>query len=212
MPPKVVLELNKTAAEFNSKYLIRQWKLQSANICSSDYGLPRVHMSIVMKAVGAAEMEGCIGKSVVIHTAHGTHAGLLYSLDRHRLSLVTRGDTLGLAVVHLPAITKCLLGPPQEPIQLDVSTAAAVKRLEENLRNRTAQLGVGVSPQAQLIFDALSKTLRVSWRGVDIDVMGEVLIKAPYNAQACMCIRKDDDFLQRVKKVLQGERKRLGVV
>ncbi|PRQ51377.1 putative Anticodon-binding domain-containing protein [Rosa chinensis] len=46
--------------------------------------------------------------------------------------------------------------------------------------NKCERIGVGVTSQAQNIFDALSKTLPVSWDKTVIVVMNEVRVSSPY--------------------------------
>lgn len=82
---------------------------------------------------------------------------------------------------------------------------AAVRRAQEQSGN----IGVGVSDEAQDVFDALAKTMPCAWDGRDIVVMQMVRIKEPYNVAACS--GGDGPALQRVQKVLGAELKRLGL-
>ncbi|XP_058115461.1 uncharacterized protein LOC131258270 isoform X2 [Magnolia sinica] len=69
------------------------------------------------------------------------------------------------------------------------------------------RIGVGVTSEAQNIFDALSKTLPVRWEKTVIVVMNEVRVSSPYfpeNVSGGTPAAND-----RVKKVLELERKRL---
>ncbi|WVZ73717.1 hypothetical protein U9M48_021996 [Paspalum notatum var. saurae] len=69
------------------------------------------------------------------------------------------------------------------------------------------RIGVGVTPEAQSIFDALSKTLPVQWDKTDIVVMKEVRVRSPYlpeNVSGGTAAANE-----RVKKVIDFERKRL---
>ncbi|KAL5669438.1 hypothetical protein ACJX0J_021659, partial [Zea mays] len=69
------------------------------------------------------------------------------------------------------------------------------------------RIGVGVTPEAQSIFDALSKTLPVQWDKTDIVVMKEVRVRSPYlpeNVNGGTAAANE-----RVKKVIDFERKRL---
>ncbi|KAI8353934.1 anticodon-binding domain-containing protein [Mortierella sp. GBAus27b] len=72
-----------------------------------------------------------------------------------------------------------------------------------------ARIGVGVSTIGQTIFDALSKTLPCRWAGESIVVMDEVIISSPYEPDNCKANSSASNTLARVKKVLDGERKRL---
>ncbi|CAN8313101.1 unnamed protein product [Cochlearia groenlandica] len=85
-------------------------------------------------------------------------------------------------------------------------------RAKEALAIRQAEvdaerLGVGVTVEAQSIFDALSKTLPVQWENSDILVMREVRVRSPYLSD-CV-IGGTDAANNRVKKVLELERRRL---
>uniref|UniRef100_A0A0E0CRB7 AD domain-containing protein n=1 Tax=Oryza meridionalis TaxID=40149 RepID=A0A0E0CRB7_9ORYZ len=76
------------------------------------------------------------------------------------------------------------------------------------------RIGVGVTPEAQSIFDALSKTyillrLPVQWDKTDIVVMKEVRVCNPYLPENVSGGTSAAN--ERVKKVLDFERKRLHV-
>ncbi|KAF1317105.1 hypothetical protein FI667_g14995, partial [Globisporangium splendens] len=70
-----------------------------------------------------------------------------------------------------------------------------------------ASIGKDVSSEAQAIFDALNKTMPCEWEGTNIRVMGDVLIKPPYQPQNCISAKPQ--VLDRVKKVLEGEKNKL---
>ncbi|KAK9240200.1 anticodon-binding domain-containing protein [Lipomyces kononenkoae] len=71
-----------------------------------------------------------------------------------------------------------------------------------------AQRGVGVSKDAQDLFDALAKTLPVRWLDKSILVLEEVKVDPPYTSEACSA-KTDSPALARVMKVVEGERRRL---
>lgn len=97
-----------------------------------------------------------------------------------------------------------------------------------------ASIGKDVTTEAQTIFDALNKTyvtilsytrhhgdsiahplyymhflssMPCEWEGQNIRVMGDVLIKPPYQPQNC--VSENAQVLSRVKKVLEGEKNKL---
>ncbi|RCV08320.1 hypothetical protein SEVIR_1G322500v4 [Setaria viridis] len=98
------------------------------------------------------------------------------------------------------------LDPPGCMLDLD----AIYAREEAALRQaeiEAERIGVGVTPEAQSIFDALSKTLPVQWDKTDIIVMKEVRVRSPYlpeNVSGGTAAANE-----RVKKVIDFERKRL---
>lgn len=79
----------------------------------------------------------------------------------------------------------------------------ALQKAHENM----LRIGVGVSPEAQTIFNALSRTLPCRWDKTTIIVMDEVRIQAPYTVETCS--GGQQNTLQQVKRVLEGERKKL---
>lgn len=94
--------------------------------------------------------------------------------------------------------------PPEEAlpyIDLDQITDRGA-RLEQQATENIKNYGVGVTQEAQLAFDVLNKTMACTWEGEDILVLG-VRIKKPYKADNCS--GPDNEALERVKKVLQGE-------
>ncbi|CAB4399276.1 unnamed protein product [Rhizophagus irregularis] len=72
-----------------------------------------------------------------------------------------------------------------------------------------ARIGVGVTQKAQDIFDALSKTLPCRWAKDSIVVLDEVMINPPYDIDDCKASQSASGSLAQVRKVLEGERKRL---
>ncbi|GMI70742.1 hypothetical protein like AT1G24050 [Hibiscus trionum] len=69
------------------------------------------------------------------------------------------------------------------------------------------RFGVGVTSDAQNLFDALSKTLPVRWDKTVIVVMNEVRVSSPYLPESVSGGTPAAN--ERVKKVLEFERKRM---
>jgi len=91
--------------------------------------------------------------------------------------------------------------------RLQVREQLAIKEMGAQL----AKTGVGVTQEGQEIFDALSKTLPCRWHKDTIVVLDEVLISSPYDVDSCRASTSSSASLARVKKVLEGERKRLAI-
>ncbi|KAK3155243.1 hypothetical protein QOZ80_2BG0200730 [Eleusine coracana subsp. coracana] len=99
---------------------------------------------------------------------------------------------------------------PLDPAGCVLDLAAIHAREEAALRQaemEAERIGVGVTPEAQSIFDALSKTLPVQWDKTDIVVMKEVRVRSPYLPENVSGGTSAAN--ERVKKVVDFERKRL---
>ncbi|KAL2344291.1 hypothetical protein Fmac_005576 [Flemingia macrophylla] len=99
---------------------------------------------------------------------------------------------------------------PLDPSTCFVDLTALQAREDVAVRQAEAdaeRIGVGVTSEAQSIFDALSKTLPVCWDKTVIVVMNEVRVSSPYHPESVFggTAAAND----RVKKVLEFERKRL---
>ncbi|XP_023553179.1 uncharacterized protein LOC111810664 [Cucurbita pepo subsp. pepo] len=107
------------------------------------------------------------------------------------------------------------LGHGEDPIDLkkcylDINTLRAREELAIRQAETDAErIGVGVTSEAQSIFDALSKTLPVRWDKSVIVVMNEVRVSNPYLPESVTGGTPAAN--DRVKKVLELERKRLQV-
>ncbi|KAG9451116.1 hypothetical protein H6P81_011081 [Aristolochia fimbriata] len=106
-----------------------------------------------------------------------------------------------------------LLGKGEDPLDvtkcyLDLNSIQA--REESAIRQAESEaerIGIGVTSEAQNIFDALSKTLPVRWDRTVIVVMNEVRVSSPYTPENV--VGGTPAANDRVKKVLEHERKRL---
>jgi hypothetical protein len=106
--------------------------------------------------------------------------------------------------------------PTREPDELPYIDKALLAHREENMlrsmqRNRM-QIGVGVTREAQAIFDKLKMTMPCDWSGSDILVLKTVQISKPYKADNVAQAKNaadDPPAVQRVKKVVGELHKQL---
>ncbi|RPB05159.1 hypothetical protein L873DRAFT_1663828 [Choiromyces venosus 120613-1] len=97
-----------------------------------------------------------------------------------------------------------------EPKIGTVDIAAVAAREKDAARaeaERIANKGVGVTKEAQDIYDALARTMKCRWHDKQIIVYNDVIIDEPYTVDR---VRSgDQNALIHVKKVLEGERRKL---
>jgi len=84
---------------------------------------------------------------------------------------------------------------------------ARAKKLEEAAVAESKRYGVGVTENAQEVYDALSKTMETEWEGEDIKCLG-VKISPPYDPIKNVS-GSDKQVVERVTKVLQNELSRI---
>ncbi|KAG4303397.1 hypothetical protein PCANB_000410 [Pneumocystis canis] len=94
------------------------------------------------------------------------------------------------------------------PVSLSVLPAREQASRKEH-QAAIARIGIGVTQEAQNLFDSLSKTLPCRWEKQSIIVLDEIYIDPPYTVEACWTDSKDSKSYLRVCKVLEGERQRL---
>ncbi|OBZ81577.1 Protein LSM12 B [Choanephora cucurbitarum] len=90
------------------------------------------------------------------------------------------------------------------PIPLDRLKHREIETTKE-FKNNIAKMGVGVTKEAQDIFNALSKTLPCRWSKDTIVVMDEILISPPYGVEDCKANATSAPLLARVKKVINKQ-------
>lgn len=97
-------------------------------------------------------------------------------------------------------------------VDLDLCIDREKKALQQ-AESEAGKVGVGVTKEAQAVYDALSKTMNCSWEGQAIVVMQEIRIAPPYGPAdlSFTGYHKDQGMMDRVRKVLQRERQRLGL-
>ncbi|CAG8628558.1 7274_t:CDS:2, partial [Scutellospora calospora] len=85
-------------------------------------------------------------------------------------------------------------------VQMDRLQAKELQSVKDTQAN-LARIGVGVTQEAQDIFDALSKTLPCRWHKESIIVLDEVMINPPYDIENCKANQSALGLLARVRKV-----------
>ncbi|KAE9008393.1 hypothetical protein PR003_g17616 [Phytophthora rubi] len=161
------------------------------------------------KAVGA--------KVRVLTGAQESFEGVIFTLDPVANFLVLEeqdGAKSRTRIFQLEALEKVeVLEPAPAGLQLTLPAISEEELQRVEQRNKglaekaLASIGQGVTGEAQAIFDALNKTMPCEWEGANIRVMGEVVIKPPYQPQNC--VSANTQVLSRVKKVLEGEKSKL---
>ncbi|KAF8046432.1 hypothetical protein N665_3709s0002 [Sinapis alba] len=156
-----------------------------------------------------------VGKTYEVKLTTGiefTGIVLAYDSDPHVGALPETGESMTTRTVNADFISKAkFVGKFKDPLAwneqkrfvdlygLLEKEALAIRKIES--------IGVGVTAEAQKIFDALSKTLRVKWDNKVIVVMGDVRICSPYHSD---CVtggtRAAND---QIKKVLKNVREKL---
>ncbi|KAL2358580.1 anticodon-binding domain-containing protein [Cryomyces antarcticus] len=94
--------------------------------------------------------------------------------------------------------------------QLKKREEAKVKELKKKERARKEMLGRGVGKEGQDIFNALAKQFPgTRWAETSIIVLDAVKIDAPYRADDCKAPREQQKALAHVRKVVDGERRKM---
>ncbi|KAL1924026.1 uncharacterized protein VTP21DRAFT_7061 [Calcarisporiella thermophila] len=101
--------------------------------------------------------------------------------------------------------------PAVGPVPIDRIKGREKRAIQETWTS-LSRIGVGVTREAQEIFDALSKTLPCRWHKDTIIVLDEVVIRPPYTAESCLANAPAAGTLARVQKVLEGERQRMAAI
>ncbi|KAI9662515.1 MAG: hypothetical protein M1821_008682 [Bathelium mastoideum] len=83
---------------------------------------------------------------------------------------------------------------------------ATIRKIKE----RDTMKGKGVSKEAQEIFDAMARTLPARWHETSMIINDVVRIDSPYRVEDCKAPQEQAHALERVKKVLDNERRKIG--
>ncbi|KAK5169109.1 uncharacterized protein LTR77_006418 [Saxophila tyrrhenica] len=95
---------------------------------------------------------------------------------------------------------------PVDTKRLQQKAQARIDKLKEAERDQ----GKGVSKEAQAIFDSLKRiNMPVRWHMDQMIVHDAIIITPPYRVEDCKAPKEKQEVLIRVKRVLEGERKKL---
>mmetsp|Transcript_24479 Transcript_24479/g.40820 ORF Transcript_24479/g.40820 Transcript_24479/m.40820 type:complete len:157 (+) Transcript_24479:170-640(+) len=155
--------------------------------------------------------------SIKLHSKSGkVYEGEIYAIDPVTKSVALKTD--GSYIVMNPSEIAQIKGDItslREPqlAELGISIhniekkeAAALKQAEKNIDS----LNSNVSNDVQTLYDKISIIYPCSWRNVSIVVLDEYVIEPPYEEVKVLegC---DGTGIDRVKKILEGERKKLNL-
>ena len=165
-----------------------------------------------------------VGDVVVFRSTLGEEvSGSVFAFDKPSNVLVLKELGAHSGVSNLRLLKANCVGEvlsvqkPTQPVDLrlpPIDMERSRKREEKALHQaeREASLvGVGVTKEAQAIFDALVKTMPCMWRNRTIVVLDCVQIEEPYTPDSCRSSEDQRSTRERVKMVLRNERDRLGL-
>lgn len=96
--------------------------------------------------------------------------------------------------------------PPVDTKRLKDRETARIAQLKDQAADR----GKGVSKEAQAIYDALKRVnIPIRWHNVEMIAHEAVIISPPYRPEDCKGSAQKQQVLNQVKKVLEGERRKL---
>eukprot|EP00878_Enallax_costatus_P040248 GHUV01046320.1.p2 GENE.GHUV01046320.1~~GHUV01046320.1.p2 ORF type:complete len:109 (-),score=14.30 GHUV01046320.1:42-368(-) len=95
--------------------------------------------------------------------------------------------------------------------QEECTTACAFLFAVQQAEADMAKVGVGVTKEAQQLFDVLCRTMPCTWHGRSICVMEAVEIEPPYLVESIRSIAGENNVFERVRKVLPAIRNQMGL-
>ncbi|EIE26838.1 hypothetical protein COCSUDRAFT_52473 [Coccomyxa subellipsoidea C-169] len=177
-----------------------------------------------MNAQQEPDHQYSVGSSIVLETLIGEVVkGEVFAQDRGTKCIILREPTEGAAKCNLRVLKEDFIKKvvsskiPKDYVVAKLPHVDISKCLDREAKAvqaaefEAARKGLGVTEEAQRIFDALSKTMPCKWQGKTIVVLGEVSIKEPYDLASVSSTHPDNGaaIVERVKKVLDAERKRM---
>ncbi|KAL3147660.1 hypothetical protein ABBQ32_002413 [Trebouxia sp. C0010 RCD-2024] len=172
----------------------------------------------------AEAIDWVVGCNVTVQTKNEEVQGEVFAYDKGSNTVLIRqqGSTPFhsnlrlLKASYIKNVNNVL--PPAQPVEplplVDMQRCRdRESKALQAAQAEAAKTGIGVSTEAQQVFDALSKTMPCHWRQQSIIILNEVELQPPYGLSNCSTENPSDlATLERVKKVLTAERQRLGLV
>ncbi|KAI7902996.1 anticodon-binding domain-containing protein [Cokeromyces recurvatus] len=179
--------------------------------------------------LGKKPLETFIGSTIRLKTAFDEEVeGLIYTCDRitncividcsHKDNKTSNRKNCNFRIIKISHIKEILFltattNGVKDYMPINQIYIDRLKQREsevmKGVKNEVSKIGIGVTKEGQDIFNALSKTLPCRWSKDTIIVMDEILITPPYGVNDCKANASSSALLARIKKVLEGERKRL---
>lgn len=166
-----------------------------------------------------------VGTVVAVRTKFDTFEGAVYCVDAKSRMIALETNRQGRKSTSLVSFTAIVdltvkgkaapaASSPAADAKLAV-TRADIKAADERearaiaqRREEAAKIGVGVTAEAQAVFDAMSKMLECRWKGKTIVLMDNITISPPYDESACKGGRNADQLMA-AKKMLSKARSRI---
>jgi len=176
----------------------------------------------------AADGDWSVGSSVAIETTLGERVeGVVYGFDRALNCVILQDAPLNptqkkaYRLINVGFIRKRTAGPvlpsstidvrPVRPVDMGRIRAKEAGALAE-AKKEAARINTNVGTDAQKIFNALAKTLPCRWDNDTIVIFDDLRLASPYRVEDVLAgAMTSKNELDRVKRVLDGELRRLGL-
>jgi len=148
-------------------------------------------------------------------------SGELHCLDPITRAIVVKDSSGAYTLINAGAITKIVGDLDKASVPNPRKLGISLQLDDNKIRDREMKamvaaemeldsLNFEVDPQIQQLFDRLRNIFPCRWRGLEIVLFDSLSIAPPYDV---VKVRNggNDDGMERVKKVLAGERKKLGL-
>ncbi|KAI8895877.1 anticodon-binding domain-containing protein [Globomyces pollinis-pini] len=179
--------------------------------------------NLVSRATGTSSQDPSAAVGVCVNLSYRVNgqvvslSGIVFCLDPVAgVVLLQLPDSLDISLIRLSALVDCRISQKPfncTPISLKHEPSLISNRIKDAVKKQlelNMKIGVGVSNEAQMLFNELTKTMSVKWKDTSIIVMESVMINEPYTSRVCQLLKKGDTAaLERVKKVVDAVRHKL---